>query len=128
MLVLTLRSKEKILIDTPEGVAQIQFCPRPRCFRVVACPGQSLRTEPVAQAGLALRPGAKEWTVLESAAGRVRVRRLAAKHAAPRTAVPSGPAGASSGTIRQEVYARVRGSQARGVQNTPGSRRRVRRR
>jgi hypothetical protein len=87
MLALTLTAKETIVIDTPEGVVRVTLRPRPEWFLVAARPGQSLHLDPVTEAELSARKGAREWVVLESIGGRVRLRRLAGKHP-PRPMAP----------------------------------------
>ena len=74
MLVLTLRRTEMILINTPEGNVRIIPCPIPRYFQVVLCPGQSLTSEPATKEQLSRHGGGKNWIVIDSAAGKIRIR------------------------------------------------------
>ena len=90
MLVLGLQPNNVISIDTPEGVVRITACAPPRCFRVAPCEGQSLRAL-AATAGELAHGGAKRWVVVDSAAGRIRVRRVPWKSASSPSPRPAAP-------------------------------------
>ncbi len=111
MLVLTLTHNQAILIDTPEGVVRITGRAAPARFHVERREGQSLYTEPASEAELAERRGAKNWVVLDSAAGKVRLRRIARKltaplpqAVAPETPPPHGQAGSPADREEPSVH------------------------
>ena len=101
MLALILTRREAIVIDTPEGDVRIRLCPPPRFFNVDTRPRHSLHTEPASESELDQHGGAKNWVVLESAAGRVRIRRFSGRHV-PQTMCPE-PAPGQTPTCVQDA-------------------------
>ena len=91
MLVLTLGPREAIAIDTPEGVVRITACAPPRFFHVDLCKGQSLRVVLATEEELLQWGGARRWIEVDSAAGRIRIRRFRRKGRLPVSAAEVGP-------------------------------------
>ena len=90
VLVLTLGSREAISIDTPEGVVRITARPPPRFFHVGLCEGQSLRVVLATEEELLQWGGARKWIEVDSAAGRIRIRRFHRKGHSPAPAAEAG--------------------------------------